>query len=195
MRIIIRDRNKHFLNEFLPWVDKVPDLELQHGDIFLDENFDAIVSPANSFGFMNGGVDYAYVQKYGQQLEDRARSTIQQCYAFGELLVGQATAIPLMPHDTAKEKKKWLIIAPTMRVPKPINDAADVYLAARAAINVAFVNHYQTVVMPGMGTGVGQVPFDRAARNMVMGIVHGLHTPHPFESCGEAFLDHCKFSF
>jgi O-acetyl-ADP-ribose deacetylase (regulator of RNase III) len=76
MQIIVRDRNVDFINCFLDY-EYSKNITLQCGDIFMDEEFDALVSPANSFGFMNGGIDGVYIQKYGQQLEDRVRSRIR----------------------------------------------------------------------------------------------------------------------
>lgn len=37
---------------------------------------DAIVSPANSFGFMDGGVDLALSARFGWSLQDRVRALI-----------------------------------------------------------------------------------------------------------------------
>jgi O-acetyl-ADP-ribose deacetylase (regulator of RNase III) len=57
-----------------------------------------------------------------------------------------------------------------MRVPKVITDPADVMLATRAAIRVALDFRFDRIVMPGMGTGCGQVRPDVAARAMRAGI-------------------------
>ena len=41
-------------------------LQISYGDIFKGAPAaDAIVSPANSFGFMDGGIDYAYSDHFG----------------------------------------------------------------------------------------------------------------------------------
>src|SRR5262245_13154024 len=47
-----------------------PDVTLFEGNI-LSLRGDAIVSPANSFGFMDGGIDLAYAQFFGPDLPDR----------------------------------------------------------------------------------------------------------------------------
>ena len=42
----------------------VPDVTIQRGSI-LDLKVDAVVSPANSFGFMDGGIDHLYSHHFG----------------------------------------------------------------------------------------------------------------------------------
>jgi hypothetical protein len=39
-------------------------VKVHHGSIF-DSQADAYVSPANSFGFMDGGIDMMYSQRFG----------------------------------------------------------------------------------------------------------------------------------
>jgi O-acetyl-ADP-ribose deacetylase (regulator of RNase III) len=139
----------------------------------LDRSADAVVSPANSFGFMDGGMDAAYRQFFGMELQDRVQMIIR-LQKFQELLVGSAVLVP-----TYHESIRFLIVAPTMRVPKTITDPADVMLATRAAIRMALDFRFGHIVMPGMGTGCGQVPPDIAARAMRAGIEAGLQdTPH-----------------
>lgn len=64
------------------------------------------------------------------------------------------------------------VSAPTMRVPSDINRTLNVYLAFRAAL-IAVLNHnarnatpIQSLLVPGMDTGVGDVLPERAARQM-----------------------------
>jgi O-acetyl-ADP-ribose deacetylase (regulator of RNase III) len=85
---------------------------------------------------------------------------------FGELPVGQAIVLP-----TQDTTIPFLVSAPTMRVPGDIADTVNVYLAFRAAL-IAVLDHnragnpIRTLLVPGMGTGIGQVPAGRAARQM-----------------------------
>ena len=46
----------------------VPGLSVHEGSIF-DVACDAVVSPANSFGFMDGGIDLAYMEVYGEGIQ------------------------------------------------------------------------------------------------------------------------------
>ena len=49
------------------WEQHCGDLESVrvHRGSILDVDCDAVVSPANSFGFMDGGIDMAYSQHFG----------------------------------------------------------------------------------------------------------------------------------
>jgi len=125
---------------------------------------DAIVSPANSFGFMDGGLDYALSERFGWDLQKRLQQTIRDEYA-GELLVGQAVIVP-----TNDSVVPWLISAPTMRVPMNITTTVNAYLAMRAIL-LAVRTHKRApaidaVAVPGLGTGVGDLPPDVAALQM-----------------------------
>ncbi|EBF0135728.1 phage tail protein [Salmonella enterica subsp. enterica serovar Carrau] len=130
--------------------------------------FDCMVSAANSFGLMDGGVDAAITTYFGTQLQRRVQKYIIQEY-LGEQPVGSAFVI-----ETGNSKHPWLIHAPTMRVPLIINGTDAVYNATRAALlaifqhnkSVAEYKKIKSVVFPAMGAGCGQVPPDSVARQM-----------------------------
>jgi O-acetyl-ADP-ribose deacetylase (regulator of RNase III) len=181
IRISICDLNPLFVAEAHRHLMELPNVfEVAHRSV-LDRPVDAVVSPANSFGFMDGGVDWAYLQFFGAELQTRVQ-TIIRLQRFQELLVGDAIVVP-----TYNEAIHFLIVAPTMRVPKIIGDPADVMLATRAAIRMALNFRFEHIVMPGMGTGCGQVRPDVAARAMRAGIEAGLRdTPRRPYSWREA---------
>lgn len=136
-----------------------------HGDI-LRARAEAIVSPANSFGNMDGGIDLAYARFFPAGLEERLQAVIEDQYD-GELPVGQATIVP-----TLHEAIPLMISAPTMRMPGNIARTVNVYVAFRAAL-LALERHRRvagldvvTMLSPAMGTGVGAMPVERAARQM-----------------------------
>lgn len=128
----------------------------------------AVVSPANSFGFMDGGIDYAYSAWLGWHVQERVQREIASL-PFGELLVGQALAV-----ETDGEHVPFLIAAPTMRVPKRITDPADVMLATRAAVALALSRGFDSIAIPGMGTGCGGLSPSVAAAAMQAGILQAL---------------------
>ena len=133
---------------------------------------DAVVSPANSFGFMDGGVDYAYSEHFGWHVQAAVQAEIDKL-PFSELLVGQALVVP-----TGNAETPWLVCAPTMRVPKLIQDAFDLTLATRAAVKAALEAGISHLAIPGMGTGCGRVPPHIAAAAMAKGIDYALN-PQP----------------
>lgn len=136
------------------------------GDIML-EKADAIVSPANSFGYMDGGIDLVYSKFFGWDLEQRLRTKLLKEH-YGELPVGQAVIV-----ETGHERFKYLISAPTMRVPMNIEKTANTYLAFRAVLhsvkryNQEHVNTIRTIACPALGTGEGKMPFSRCANQML----------------------------
>lgn len=142
------------------------------GDI-LSLQVDAVVSPANSFGFMDGGLDALYTRFFGPELQERLQRMIRE-QADGELLVGQA-----LPVETGHARIPWCISAPTMRVPRRLESAEPAYLATRAAVRCALAAGLESMAIPGMGTGTGGLPPESAARAMLRGI-QDVFFPQPF---------------
>lgn len=151
------------------WQDCFADAEevtVSHGDI-LSFNADAIVSPANSFGYMDGGLDLKYSQFFGWELERRLRAVLEEHY-FGELPVGQAVIV-----ETEHAEIPYLISAPTMRVPMKVADTPNAFLAFKAVLQTVqlFNRNGQrkitSILCPGLGTGEGKMPPERCAYQML----------------------------
>ena len=143
----------------------VADVEIIDGDI-LRQDGDALVSPANSFGYMDGGLDLKISERLGWHVEERVRSVLESCY-FGEIPVGNAIVV-----ETDDEHIPFLISAPTMRVPSDVSRTVNAYLAFKAVIQAA-IEHNQssgrtieTILCPGLGTGEGRLAAVDCARQM-----------------------------
>lgn len=157
----------------------LPGVRIHRGSI-LDIECDAVVSPANSFGFMDGGIDAVYTRHFGTELHERVRALIQTRH-FGELPVGLADVV-----ETGNDRIPYLIVAPTMRVPMVLKDSVNAYLAIRASILLVksgtfgsgpnrgepLNKHIDTVAFPGMGTGVGQLSPSVCAHQFRTAIEH-----------------------
>ena len=166
--------------------DHTDRVKVSLGDIFKEAPaVDAIVSPANSFGFMDGGIDMVYTILFGWQMQKRLQKVIREEYD-GENLVGNAIIIPA--YDKEREeleniKKvnynggqpiKYLISAPTMRIPEDVSNTSNSFLAFRAAI-LSVQKHnrnpdnppIRSVLCPGLGTAIGTMPVDRCAFQML----------------------------
>ena len=147
-----------------------------HRGSILDCECDAVVSPANSFGFMDGGIDLIYSRFFGWHVQERLQELIRAKH-HGELLVGAAEIVA-----TDHPRIPWLIAAPTMRVPMILSESVHPYLAARAVFLLARQRpEIRTVAMPGLGTGVGQVAPETCARQVraaIEDVVLG-RTPFP----------------
>jgi O-acetyl-ADP-ribose deacetylase (regulator of RNase III) len=124
---------------------------------------DAVVSPANSFGFMDGGLDYALSERFGWDIEKRLQRQIKELPE-GELLVGQAIVL-----ETEDKIVPFLISAPTMRIPTNFNidTSINAYLSMKAILIKAKNDERITsVAIPGLCTGVGRMQPMIAARQM-----------------------------
>lgn len=127
---------------------------------------DAIVNPANSLGIMGGGVAGAIRHHGGDQIQ--AEAMARAPIAIGAALVTGAGELPA----------RFVIHAPTMEEPGMKIGAENVRRAARAALIAADANKYQVLAIPGMGTGVGGVAMDEAARAIVEEL-RAHKRPHP----------------
>lgn len=148
-------------------------VEVYRGSI-LEVACDAVVSPANSFGFLDGGLDALYLEHFGSALQMQLRQQILD-HHHGELVVGTAEIV-----ETGDPTIPYLIAAPTMRVPMILQESVHPYLAARAALLLVLHGHFstganlgqpiaervQTLAFPGLGTGVGRVSPLVCARQM-----------------------------
>jgi len=140
-------------------------VEVHHGSI-LDLEVDAIVSSANSFGFMDGGTDLLYSRHFGWDVQRRLQALIRKRH-HGELLVGAAEIVP-----TGNDRIPFVVAAPTMRVPMILERSVNPYLAARAALLLVkhgrfgfrpltgrpVATRVRSLAFPGLATGVGRVP-------------------------------------
>ncbi|BDI30734.1 tail protein [Capsulimonas corticalis] len=141
-----------------------PNVTIHRGSIF-DISCDALVSPANSFGFMDGGIDMRYTERFGWEVQNRLQEAIVTRH-YGELLVGAAEIV-----ETEDLRFPYIIAAPTMRVPMVLGYTVNPYLAARAVLLLIkhgrfsdgehagerIADYVQSVAFPGLGTGVGRV--------------------------------------
>lgn len=154
----IRFRSK-FLNRL--WTFNIGDLTKQKGDI--------AVSPANSKGIMKGGIDEAYVDKFGLELQYRVQNTIYADKG-GNLKIGDSIIVP-----TYEEDIPLLLIAPTVVNPGDIANAKDIYLSASSIFktiykynkNISYSEkQLETILLPGLGTGIGMLPAQVSAKEI-----------------------------
>lgn len=160
MNLTLVDLNPEVVNAWAKVFADVPEVSVQPGSIF-NYPCDALVSPANSYGHMNGGIDFSISNTLGWHIEKRLQERLRQKH-YGELLVGQAEIIPTEHVDFP-----YLISAPTMRIPMSINRTPNIYHAMRAILILARDGQFddgqkisdkvKTIAIPGLGTGVGQV--------------------------------------
>ncbi len=138
-------------------------------------NVDAIVNPANSLMIMGGGVAGAIKRVGGVEIELEARR-------YAPVPVGKAIAT-----SAGRLPARYVIHAPTMERPAMRIGIENVVKATRAALEKAHELGVETIAFPGMGTGVGGVPYDQAARAMVKTIREFIDS-HPNTSLRRVLL-------
>lgn len=165
LKLHLRDLDAGVVEAWQVQFRNLPNVEVSRGNI-LDLEADALVSPANSFGFMDGGIDLAYSQRFGWDLQARLRETLRTEHD-GELSMGQALIV-----ETYDAGLPLLVAAPTMRVPGDIRGTPNAYLAFRAALRAvkahdqASEQRIRSLLCPGLGTAIGRLPPETAARQM-----------------------------
>lgn len=165
MRIILGDRKPEMFSALEEQFSDAAEVTVVNGDILAVEK-DSIMSPANSFGFMDGGIDQRISELFEFKVEALVQRAIKEKHG-GELPVGAAEII-----KTGLPRFKFLICAPTMRTPQNVAGTLNAYLAMRATLlsiirfNDGSEEEINSVVRPGLCTGVGRMPPERSARQM-----------------------------
>jgi O-acetyl-ADP-ribose deacetylase (regulator of RNase III) len=160
MKLHFVDSNREVSQALAAAFRDFPDVEVSCGDILSLARV-CVVSPANGYGYMDGGVDAAYREYFGRQVEDSVRAAIA-ARPEGYLPVGASIVI-----RTEDEKIPFMIVAPTMVMPEAV-PASHAARAMRAVLRAqaAHSGAITSVFCPALATGVGVVPPDEAAAVM-----------------------------
>ncbi|WP_341843143.1 macro domain-containing protein [Chitinophaga caseinilytica] len=183
MQYILSAIDPALIEAWKAFFSDIPNVVIHEGDI-TKLKVDAVVSPANSFGFMDGGLDLALSERLGWDLERKLMDRIK-ALPEGELLVGQAMTL-----ETGDPEIPYLISAPTMRIPTNFNidTSVNAYLAMKAILIAANKEpEIQSVAIPGLCTGTGRMDPKIAAKQMFYAfeeIVNGKRMD--FEAFGDA---------
>lgn len=129
-------------------------IDVVHGSI-LDTDAQVIVNAANGLGLMGGGVAGVIKRAAGAEVE---REAVKDA----PIRVGKAVLT-----SGGNTKYKGIIHAPTMPEPGVHIPVQNVALATKAALTLADEKGFESIAIPGMGTGVGGVAHADAARVMV----------------------------
>jgi O-acetyl-ADP-ribose deacetylase (regulator of RNase III) len=129
-------------------------VEVRIGDITKIQ-CDAVVNPANSYGYMGGGVAGALKRIGGSKIEHDAVKKAP--IPLGSAVATTGGQLPC----------QYVIHAPTMERPAMRIGVENVHNATYAALRLAKELGLNSIAIPGMGTGVGGVPEKDAAKTMV----------------------------
>jgi O-acetyl-ADP-ribose deacetylase (regulator of RNase III) len=162
MNIIVFDINKNFIKEATR-LEKygIKVIQANVKDLILQHNVTAVVSPANSMGFMNGGIDKIYMEIF-PGIEKMVQDTIVK---IGLKTLDNRDYLPIGSAITVNTKNKncpYLICAPTMFLPSMIKGTNNVFISFIAILYIAKNNPNCIIACPGLGTGVGHVTSESA---------------------------------
>ncbi|MEH2030583.1 MAG: macro domain-containing protein [Nostoc sp.] len=159
MKLILVAPDSLLCAAFQQHFNYLPNVEIVNDYFEWLPDFDCMVSPANSFGMMDGGIDAAIIRFFGHSLMARVQQRILEDY-LGEQPVGTSLIV-----ETGHHKHPFLAHTPTMRVPMIITGTDIPYIAMWAML-LAVRHHNQqarqkinTIACPGLGTGIGRVPY------------------------------------
>src|SRR5688572_31686292 len=120
-RLTLVDPRPDLADAFRAAFERWPEVDVVCGRFEDLEAYDCMVSAANSFGLMDGGVDLAISRFFGWELMDRVQAHIVREY-LGEQPVGTSFIV-----ETGHPRHPWLAHTPTMRVPADIRGTDNVY--------------------------------------------------------------------
>ncbi|MCU7821183.1 macro domain-containing protein [Kitasatospora sp. DSM 101779] len=179
LRVVLTDINTTVVEAWRAAFADTPEIEIHRGSI-LDEQVDAWVSPTNSRGRMDGGVDAVIKRHLGAGIQLRVQRAIRDGFG-GRLPVGSAVCVP-----SGAVNPRFLISAPTMEASSQnVSQTLNVALACAAAFqavhrqNADAPGSIRSVALVGMGARTGQVPAQVCANLMWTG--HTLFNDHCFE--------------
>lgn len=160
MRLHLVDHDPDVVSAWRQTFAAYPEVTIEQANL-LSVAHNTVVSPANSHGFMDGGIDLTYMTFFGPHIQEIVQDAIAQ-RPEGHLPVGASLIV-----RTGHARIPFIIVAPTMILPEPIQ-SFNCYRAMRAILRIAATDPVvgQDVFCPGLGTGVGQVPPSEAASQM-----------------------------
>ncbi|MEU5536962.1 macro domain-containing protein [Streptomyces sp. NPDC020362] len=179
LRVVLTDVNTAVVESWRAAFADTPEIEIRKGSI-LDEDVDAWVSPTNSRGRMDGGVDAVVKRHLGAGIQLRVQKAIRSRFA-GHLPVGSAVCVP-----SGAVVPRFLISTPTMETSSQnVSETLNVALACAAAFqaihqqNSEAPGSIRSVALVGMGARTGRVPARVCANLMWTG--YTLFNDHHFE--------------
>jgi len=169
VKVILVDINKQMVAAWKETFEENPEVETIEGSM-LEQSVSAWVSPTNSKGSMDGGLDAIIKGALGPACESKLQAEIKARYS-GTLTVGHAICCP-----TDRSQPAYLISTPTMMGSSDdVSSTMNVALACAAAFQaVNMQNQVQpgsirSVALPGQCANTGRVPVEICADLMWTG--------------------------
>lgn len=162
-------------------------------------NFDLVVSPANSYGLLDGGFDDAISRAFSPKDDYYALTRHVQADLYKEFkgyLPPGGSHIVNIPEewktgDNGKSRLrygdgkgwgcKWIAMVPTMRVPMSLDGDQEIVYRCVWSLFASIERHnrsapeqdrVRSILMTPLGTGVGGVTYDKWAAQCVLAMRH-----------------------
>jgi O-acetyl-ADP-ribose deacetylase (regulator of RNase III) len=158
LKVVLVDVNPEVVRAWRQVFADNPEVRIVQGSI-LEQQVDAWVTPTNSRGSMDGGLDAVIKRHLGSRIEKAVQKEIRRLHD-GHLPVGCAVCVP-----TGRSVPRFLISTPTMeRSAENISATHNVALACAAAFQAIHQQNRSgqgtitSVALPGLGASTGSVP-------------------------------------
>lgn len=169
VKVVLVDVNPKMVQAWRASFESNPEVEIVQGSM-LDQKVTAWVSPTNSRGQMDGGLDAVIKKHFGNKIESAVQREIARLY-HGALPLGYATCV-----TTGAKQPRYLISTPTMQASsEDISATLNVALACAAAFQAVHIQNandpgsIESVALPGLGANTGKVPVEICADLMWTG--------------------------
>ncbi len=177
----------------------------------------AFISPANTFGAMDGGIDKIYSDMFVGP--PRIQRLVQTLIREETIYYDSATNFPILPVGSGimvpvpKNKNTFLISVPTMFIPDDVSCSQNAYYATLAALCVTqkynsniHINDttirfgelekdaekIDTLYIPGMCTGTGNMTLDASINQMMRAVEDWEHSIHSADCSQNDQSAHCR---
>ncbi len=178
VKVLLVDINPKIIAAWRASFEGNPEVEIVHGSM-LDQPVSAWVSPTNSAGSMDGGLDLVIKNFLGAKIEHQVKGEIKRKHQ-GAMPVGHAVCVP-----TERVQPRFLISTPTMvSSNQDISASMNVALACAAAFQAVHIQNTEepgsirSVALPGLGAQTGRVPAEICAD--LMWTAYDLFREHAF---------------
>ena len=187
-------RKKHDLPESIN-----PYISIHHyplSQLPADVQHDTVVSPANSYGRLDGAFDDAISRAYAPKYDYHALTRVAQRKLYdqwrGFAPPGTCTLVRIPDEFMERSRNVWgckrVALCPTMRYPTDVRWDREVVYECVWSLLCAISNHnravregkapeddqepIRSILMTPLGTGIGYIPPERWASQAVMAIKH-----------------------
>lgn len=170
LKIIFFDINKNFIDAYKNVLQNIsPNFQFVCDSlenlVKRYPNINAIVSPANSYGYMNGGID-RYINQLLDNVEPIVRDRIEKIGVYDN---SGRKFLPIGNCEVIFKNNIFLFVSPTMLTPMRLDkNSTNIFHAFFAVLHTAISSGKNlTIACPCLGTGVGQFDPTESARQVL----------------------------